>query len=341
MIMDNLLARDIIPDSILRFGIKTLLRKRLKKEKFATSEDLQRHKDDLIQELKTSPIALNTSEANEQHYEVPAEFYEIVLGPMLKYSSGYWPESNMSIEESEYEMLKLTIDRADIQENQSVLDLGCGWGSFSLFAAKEFPTSNFTAVSNSASQKEFIDKKAKERGIKNLTVITQDINNFNPSENYHRIISVEMFEHVRNYQMLFDRIFKWLNPEGKLFVHIFSHRQVAYKFEVKNQGDWMAKYFFTGGMMPSDDLLFQFSKDFEVLNHWNVNGQHYARTLETWLIRMDINKDDVMRIFKDTYGDEANKFWAYWRIFFMACAETFAYKTGDEWGVSHYLFQKI
>jgi cyclopropane-fatty-acyl-phospholipid synthase len=301
---------------------------------------LKQHKAMLIEELKTSPIALNTMEANEQHYEVPARFYEIVLGRWLKYSAGFWYQDNNNLTQSEEDMLIITLDRADIGKNMKVLDLGCGWGSFSLYAAELYSDSQFTAVSNSSSQKAFIEQRARERGIENLTVITADINEFNPEDKFDRVVSVEMFEHVRNYEKLFQRIHRWLLPEGKLFVHIFSHKDYAYKFEPENEGDWMARHFFTGGMMPSDDFLFHFAGDFETLNHWRFNGKHYADTLEAWLVRMDKNKEEIMELFEETYGPEAKKFWTYWRIFFMACAETFAYKGGTEWGVSHYLFQK-
>ena len=172
-------------------------------------------------------------------------------------------------------------------------------------------------------------------------MITSDINDFSPNNKFDRIVSVEMFEHVRNYQKLFDRVSTWLKDKGKIFIHIFAHKEIAYKFEVKSEGDWMARHFFTGGMMPSDDLFYFFTKNFKSLNHWKVNGTHYARTLERWLVRMDKNEEEIMTLFRNTYGKDAKKFWTYWRIFFMACAETFAYNEGEEWGVNHYLFQKI
>lgn len=341
MTVDQLLAKDLKLDFIIRMGIRQLLKTRLKTEKKANAELQQQHLMELIEELKSSPIAVNTQDANSQHYEVPAEFYEIVLGPKLKYSSGYWQTERDTLEQSELHMLTMTVERADIQSGQTVLDLGCGWGSFSLFAAEKFPEANFVAVSNSHSQKLFIENKAKQKGLKNLTVYTADINHFNPKERFDRIVSVEMFEHVRNYQLLFSRIHSWLKKEGKLFVHIFAHHTYAYKFEVETDKDWMAKYFFSGGMMPSDNLFFYFSENFKTAGHWKVDGTHYSRTLESWLSRMDGNKVEIMQLFKETYGSEAAKFWAYWRIFFMACSETFAMNAGREWGVSHYLFEKI
>jgi cyclopropane-fatty-acyl-phospholipid synthase len=237
-------------------------------------------------------------------------------------------------------MLELTIERSDLKQGSKILDLGCGWGSFSLYAAMKFPEKNFTAVSNSHSQRKFIEGRANDLGIKNLNVITSDINDFNPHQQFDRIVSVEMFEHVRNYDLLFNRIRSWLVKNGKLFVHIFNHKKYAYKFEAERKSDWMARHFFSGGMMPSDELLFKFSKGFRVEGHWNINGRHYSKTLEAWLDKMDKNKVPVVKIFMDTYGDEAKKFRVYWRIFFLACSETFRMKSGNEWQVSHYLFEK-
>lgn len=341
MTIDKLLEKDLKLDFLIRMGIRQLLKSRLNEEKKPTAELQQQHFMELVNELKSSPIAVSTQEANAQHYEVPAEFYEIVLGPHLKYSSGYWPAGVETLADSELQMLRLTAERAGIQNGQTVLDLGCGWGSFSLFAAEMFPQSRFVAVSNSHSQRKFIEKKASEKGLKNLKVYTADINDFAPAEKFDRIVSVEMLEHVRNYELLFARIHSWLKRSGKLFVHIFTHHSYAYKFEVKTDKDWMAKYFFSGGIMPSDNLLFYFSKGFEISHHWHLDGTHYSKTLEAWLARMDANKPQIMSLFRETYGDEAIKFWAYWRIFFMACSETFAMNIGREWGVSHYLFEKI
>ena len=340
MNIDKFLEKDLKLDFLIRMGIRQLLKARLKNERKSTEELQKQNLMLLISELKSSPIAVNTNDANSQHYEVPAEFYEIVLGPKLKYSSGYWQSNVDTLSDSEINMLRLTLERADIQNGQTVLDLGCGWGSFSLYAAERFPFSNIVAVSNSNSQREFIEKKARERRLKNLKVYTADINDFNPSEKFDRIVSVEMFEHVRNYKKLFSRIHSWLNEEGKLFVHIFSHHTFAYKFEVESEKDWMAKYFFSGGIMPSDNLLLYFSGNLKIAGHWKIDGTHYSKTLESWLANMDSHKAEIMNLFSETYGSEANKFWAYWRVFFMACSETFAMNNGREWGVSHYLFQK-
>lgn len=341
MKLDTILEKDLLPDVLLRIGIRYLLRNRLRHESFPDEESLKQHKILLAEELSKSPVAVQTEAANEQHYEVPASFYSIVLGPWLKYSSSFWLDGSRSLQQSEEDMLDLTIERAEIEDGQQILDLGCGWGSFTLYAAQKFPNASIIAVSNSHSQKQFIESKAKQNNLYNVKVFTADINEFDPKIKFDRIVSVEMFEHVRNYNILFDRIHGWLKKDGKLFVHIFNHRKYAYKFEAEHDTDWMAKYFFSGGMMPSRDFLLNFSENFKLVKQLDFNGKHYAQTLETWLQRMDDNKDAIMEIFSETYGkQQARKFWSYWRIFFMACAETFSYNNGNEWGVSHYLFKK-
>ena len=340
MNVDFLLEKNILPDALIRPAIRTRLKNTIRRERQPNRELQHKQRNKLIEELRSSPIAVNTADANEQHYEVPAGFYEIVLGPWLKYSCGYWDDNITTLQSSEEKMLELTIERAEIKTGSEILDLGCGWGSFSLYAANKFPDKHFTAVSNSHSQRKFIEGRARELGIKNLDVITSDINDYNPAQQFDRIVSVEMFEHVRNYDRLFKKIRSWLVKSGKLFVHIFNHKKYAYKFEAERKSDWMARHFFTGGMMPSDELLFSFSRGFKIDGHWNVNGKHYSKTLEAWLEKMDQNKVAIMEIFMDTYGEEAKKFWVYWRIFFMACSETFRMNGGNEWQVSHYLFEK-
>jgi cyclopropane-fatty-acyl-phospholipid synthase len=337
-ITDFLLENNLVPDALIRTSIRQRLRNTLKEHSPTDQKAATAAMEQLVNELKQSPIAINTFDANEQHYEVPAEFYKIVLGPQLKYSCGLWEDESDDLESSELQMLELTTERADIKNGTKILDLGCGWGSFSLFAATKFPDKKFTAVSNSNSQREFIEKTAESRGIKNLKVITSDINDFDPDEKFDRVVSVEMFEHVRNYQKLFKKIHTWLEKGGKLFVHIFNHKKIAYKFEIKDSSDWMARHFFTGGMMPSDGLLMQFSEGFKLDGHWNVNGTHYSKTLEAWLQKMDASKTEVMRLFRNTYNGQAGKFWVYWRVFFMACSETFRMDGGNQWQVSHYVF---
>jgi cyclopropane-fatty-acyl-phospholipid synthase len=337
----SLLEGNKIPDFLIRKGIRKLLQERLDQEKKADPELQQQHLMALIAELKASPIAINTADANEQHYEVPTEFYQFCLGPHLKYSSGYWKPGVTDIETSERDMLELTCQRADLKDGQTVLELGCGWGSLSLFMAAKYPGSTFRVVSNSRTQKEYIDETARTRGITNLEVITMDMNVFDIDMTFDRVVSVEMFEHMRNYQKLMAKVASKLKPDGKLFVHIFTHKEFTYKFEVVDESDWMSKYFFTGGIMPGDDLLFYFNDDLKVTGHWHVPGTHYQKTSEAWLQRMDANRKSIMPLFEQTYGKEnAVKWWVFWRIFFMSCAELWGFRKGEEWFVSHYLFSK-
>ncbi len=337
---NSLLEKNKIPDSLIRIGIRQLLKQRLKDEHKGNTETQQAHLMKLINELKASPIAINTVDANEQHYEVPTEFYQYCLGKHLKYSSGYWNTGVTDIDTSEKDMLELTCQRADLHDGQTVLELGCGWGSLSLFMAAKFPKSKFTVVSNSRTQKLHIDEEARKRNLSNLTVITININDFTPEKIYDRVVSVEMFEHMRNYQKLMQLVSSALKHDGKLFVHIFTHKEYAYKFEVIDESDWMSKYFFTGGIMPSDDLLLYFNEHLSIEKHWHVSGKHYAKTSEAWLRNMDAHKSQIMPLFEKTYGkDQAVKWWVYWRLFYLACAELWAYNNGEEWIVSHYLFQ--
>lgn len=338
---DSLLEKNKVPDFALRLGIRKLLKERLHQEKKETVELQQAHLMKLIAELKESPIAINTAEANEQHYEVPTAFYKFCLGSNLKYSSGYWNEGVLDIDTSENDMLEITCSRAELTDGQDILELGCGWGSLSLYMAKKYPQSSITAVSNSKTQKIYIDEQAQLRGIKNLTIITVNINDFTIEKKFDRVVSVEMFEHMRNYQKLMHKIADCLKINGKLFVHIFTHKDFAYKFEVLDETDWMSKYFFTGGIMPSDDLLLYFNEHLSIEKHWHVSGLHYSKTSESWLQNMDKNKSQIMPLFESTYGkDQAVKWWVYWRLFYMACAELWGYNNGEEWIVSHYLFTK-
>jgi len=337
----NLLEKDILPDFLIRLGIRNLLKARLEEEKKENLEEQQKHLNQYIEDLKKSPIAINTADANEQHYEVPTEFYKFVLGKRMKYSGGYWPLGAYTLDESEESMLKLSCERAQLKDGLSLLDLGCGWGSVSLYVAEHFPKCKITAVSNSKTQKEYIDSVAKEKGFKNLTVITRDMNEFTIDEKFDRIISVEMLEHMKNYQKLFAKLSSFLKPDGLFFIHIFTHKQYAYHFEVRDETDWMAKYFFTGGMMPSHNLFLYFQENLNIVNHWVVNGTHYGKTSEAWLANMDKHKSSILPILEKTYGKEnVTKWWSYWRIFFLACAELFSYRKGEEWIVSHYLFRK-
>lgn len=339
---DKLVEQDNVPDLLLRKGIRNLLKQRLADENKGGVEAQQEHLMNLIGQLKSSPIAVKTADANEQHYEVPTEFYQYCLGKNLKYSSGYWKPGVNNIDTSETDMLELSCQRAELQDGQDILELGCGWGSLSLYMASKYPASKIKAVSNSRTQKIYIDEQAGLRGIANLEVITTDINNFTIDEKFDRIVSVEMFEHMRNYKLLLANVSSFLKPEGKLWIHIFTHKEYAYLFEVIDDTDWMSKYFFTGGIMPSDDLMFYFNEDMVVENHWHVSGSHYGKTSEAWLSNMDAHKKEIMPLFERTYGkDNSVKWWVYWRIFFMACAELWNYNKGNEWLVSHYLFHKV
>ena len=338
---DKLIENDKLPDPVLRAGIRKLLKQRLTDETVGDEELQQRKFINLVEELKSSPIAVNTADANEQHYELPTEFFKYCLGKNLKYSSGYWNPGVKDIDTSEDDMLALTCKRADLQNGQNVLELGCGWGSLSLYMAAKFPESKFTVVSNSATQKIFIDETAAKRGIQNLTVLTADMNTFTIADSFDRVVSVEMFEHMRNYKLLLAKVASFLKPDGKLFVHIFTHKTLAYKYEVIDESDWMSKYFFTGGIMPSNHLFFYFNDDLKIEKHWVVNGTNYGKTSEAWLSNMDKHKKEIMPILENTYGkDQAVKWWVYWRLFYMACAELFNYNKGNEWMVCHYLFEK-
>jgi cyclopropane-fatty-acyl-phospholipid synthase len=336
----GLLEKDLLPDFIIRRGIRRLLVERLKEEDKGNPEAQQEHFMKLVEELKKSPVAINAADANAQHYELPSDFFQLVLGKHLKYSSGYWKDGVTSIDISEKDMLEITCERAELKDGQKILELGCGWGSLSLFMAEKFPNSLISSVSNSKSQKTFIDEQSNKRNIKNLTLITADMNTFQMEEKFDRVVSVEMFEHMRNYELLMSKIAGFLKPNGKLFVHIFTHKNFAYKFEVKDESDWMSKYFFTGGIMPSDYLLLYFQKELKIEKHWRVNGEHYQKTSEAWLQNLDSHKSKIMEIMNRIYGNDARKWWVYWRMFFMACAELWGYNKGNEWMVSHYLFRK-
>ena len=338
--MDALLSRGFIPEPIIRFSIQQLLRKRLQDEAKGNVAANQEQLNDLIRKLKSSPIAVETAEANRQHYELPPDFFRLVMGDWLKYSCGLWQETTRDLSEAEENMLKTYIERAEIRDGMDILELGCGWGSFSLYAARQFPNSRFVGVSNSSAQKNFILKRAAQLGIQNLEIITRDMNDLELTQKFDRIVSIEMFEHMRNYEKLLTRIHGWLGEQGKLFVHIFTHRNLSYLFEDHDSTDWLSRHFFSGGIMPSDHLLFYFNRDLRIDQHWVVNGQHYQKTSEAWLANMKAHQAEIMKIFTLHYQDEAMKWWNFWKIFFMACAELWGYRQGNEWHVSHYLFSK-
>ncbi len=339
--IDSLLEKNLLPDWIIRIGIRRLLAERIELETSETIEDQRERLLAMVYELRQSPIAIETKAANEQHYEVPTSFYQYCLGKRLKYSSGYWKPETRTLDEAEEVMLKLSCQRAQLRDGQQILELGCGWGSLSLWMAEKYPASRIVGVSNSRTQKQFIDQQARERGLENLEIITCDMNVFEIDRTFDRVVSVEMFEHMKNYDRLLENVSRWLNPGGKLFVHIFAHREFAYHFVARDASDWMARYFFTGGIMPSVDLLLYFQKDLKIENQWSVSGTHYQKTAESWLENMDRHEREIRPLLATTYGKEQEtRWWVYWRVFYMACAELWGYRGGNEWLVAHYLFSK-
>lgn len=337
----KLAEKGILPDFFIRLGISKLCGQRLTDANDLSLKAREEKHQKWIDILMESPIALVPEKANEQHYEVPPRLFELVLGAKLKYSSGYWPQGTSTLDDSEVQMLKLTSKRAALSDGQEVLELGCGWGSLTFHMALTYPNSKITAVSNSNDQRQFIEKKCDELKIKNIKVITADMNDFSSEKTFDRVVSIEMFEHMRNYDELLKRVSEWLKKDGKLFVHIFSHKEIAYPFEDKGEGDWMAREFFSGGQMPSHKLLTCFSSRMKIEKDWRVEGTHYEKTSLAWLNKMDENKKEVLKLFEKTYGkNEASTWFQRWRIFFMSCEVLFGFNKGSEWGVSHYLFEK-
>ena len=337
----KLAEKGLVPDFFIRLGIRKLSKVRLDWANSVKPHEIAGRHQDWVEILKKSPIALVPEKANEQHYEVPPAFFKSCLGPHLKYSSGYWPMGVETLEDSEEAMLSLSCERAQIKNGDRILELGCGWGSLTCYMAKKFPKSQITAVSNSKDQKDFILQRCKEDNLENVQVITADMNDFDTEKKFNRVVSIEMFEHMRNYQKLLSRISNFLESEGTLFVHIFTHEYLAYPFEDQGDGDWMAREFFSGGMMPSHNLLLYFQDDLKINSVWRLSGTHYEKTSLAWLQKMDQNRREALDLFADTYGKENAKIWFQrWRIFFMSCEQLFGYNRGREWGVSHYLFLK-
>ncbi|KAL8761827.1 MAG: hypothetical protein Q9184_002070 [Pyrenodesmia sp. 2 TL-2023] len=333
-----LLDGGYLPQTIIRYGIRSQLRDRIGSIESTCLEDAYNKKMQYVEALRTRPMAIETDAANAQHYEVGTGVLQACLGPRMKYSSCLYPTGTETLGQAEIEMLDTYVEKSEVKDGMAILDLGCGWGSAALYFAEIFPHSQITAFSNSTLQKKYIDQQASFKGLSNLKAIKGDIVNYEfAPDSYDRIISIEMFEHMKNYELLMAKIARALKPRGKLFVHIFTHKTTPYDFE----DGWMSTHFFSGGTMPSADLLHYFQKELTLAKQWWVSGKHYARTCEDWLTRMGNNKESIWPHLEETYGkDNAEVWFRRWQIFYLACAELFAYEGGDTWGVSHYLFQK-
>ncbi|AKH69382.1 methyltransferase, cyclopropane fatty acid synthase [Spongiibacter sp. IMCC21906] len=326
-----LAERGLVPDPLLRRGIRKQLAERLAQEHHGDLQSSENRRRQFREELRESAITINTVDANEQHYEVPAALFELMLGPRLKYSSCWWDDNCKNLEESEEAMLRLYAERAQLADGQRILDMGCGWGSFTLWAAEHYPNSQLTAISNSHGQREYIEGQAAAKGLTNIKVITCDIAELELNERFDRVVTIEMMEHVRNYRELLANVSRWLEPEGLMFVHIFCHAFLHYPFD----GGWMTDNFFSGGQMPAFDTLMHFSEHMRIVDSWRVNGVHYSKTLEAWLDKLDDNKTQALKILKDAPSPKVQL--QRWRIFLLACSELFAYHGGQEWFVGHYL----
>lgn len=332
--------RGMMPDHVIRAGIRKLLQKRLDEIAHDDCERAQQRLTTFVGEMLNAEIAPLPAKANEQHYEVNADFYQYCLGQHRKYSSCFWMPDTETLDTAESLALAQTCLHARLENGLDILELGCGWGSLSLWMAEHYPQSRITGVSNSHSQREYILAQAKARGLTNLQILTADMNTFQAPSTYDRVVSVEMFEHMRNYQILYQRVSEWLKPGGLFFKHIFVHRNAAYAFDVVEDDDWMSEYFFSGGMMPSDDLPLYFQDHLKMIDKWRWDGTHYEKTANAWLHHMDANHKALTPVLQQIYGPQAELWRQRWRIFFMACAELFGYNQGQTWWVSHYLFEK-
>ncbi|NIK39546.1 cyclopropane-fatty-acyl-phospholipid synthase [Xanthomonas arboricola] len=331
----------VLPDAALRYGIRRLCAQRLRDERTGGADASGERQRAFIDSLRASAIAIETDAANRQHYELPPQFFTLCLGHRLKYSSCYWDATTPDLDAAEERMLALYGERAELADGQRILELGCGWGSLTLWMAERYPGATITAVSNSRPQRAHILEQCRVRGLSNVQVITADVNALAlPPGNFDRVVSVEMFEHMRNYRELLARVGSWLAPGGKLFVHIFCHRDLAYPFEVAGEDNWMGRHFFTGGLMPAADTLLHFQQDVIIEQRWVLSGEHYEKTANAWLENQDRHRAQIMPLLKQTYGEDAQRWWQRWRMFWLACAELFGYDQGREWGVAHYRFVK-
>jgi cyclopropane-fatty-acyl-phospholipid synthase len=334
----GLAERGVPPDALVRLGIRRLCRRRLADEHRGGPVAEALRFSHRIGTLRQSPIAIRTEAANAQHYEIPAGFFELCLGRRLKYSSCYYPEGVATLDEAEEAMLTLYGERAELADGQDILELGCGWGSLTLWMAERYPQARITAVSNSLPQAAFIRAQCVQRGLPNVRVMTCDVNWLAlESDAFDRCVSIEMFEHMRNYETLLARIAGWLRPGGKLFVHIFAHQTLMYPFETRGQDNWLGRHFFTGGLMPSTETLLWFQRDLILEERWKLDGTHYERTANAWLANQDAHREGVLQVLREAYGPVAAMLWfRRWRMFWMACAELFGYEQGREWLVAHY-----
>ena len=326
-----------LPDLVIRAAIQRLCSRTATRLARGNAESDAVFAD----EMAARAVAECTDEANAQHYEVPAAFFALTLGPNRKYSSCFYREAASTLQEAEEEALRQTVAHADLADGQSILELGCGWGSLSLWMARQFRNAEITAVSNSHSQREHIERQAASRGLKNLRVITADMNVFQAEQQFDRIVSVEMFERMMNWRELMTGVKSWLAPDGRFFLHIFTHRAGAYLFDRADGEDWIAHHFFTGGVMPSHHLIRQYADLFEVEKEWRWSGTHYQRTALNWLANFDAHRDEIEGILRPVYGNDTSVWMRRWRWFFLATAALFGYADGSEWGVSHYRMKAV